>query len=552
MHKFFTRHNLQSDSGGNTDSYIAHSGNTALISGAILFQTVALSYILAAVTMLFGGVISCWMFPAAFLVSVAVSICFSPGCYRRVKALAVPAILIAVSVAVASFFEDNSYDGNWYHQEGVAAMLGGWNPYHMADSMPLSVWAIHYANGIETSAAVLSSFTGHIESGKAMNLLMLFATGLIVYSALRRSTDCKKSAIIAVFAVCNPVCITQMLTFYIDYAKYLYLLIALSALCRIYTCGRQKINWIMLSEVIIFAIATKFNAFFEMGVIISVALVAFWVQRKHDIAVKLLIVGALSAIVGTLVLGYHPYITNWISKGHPLYPLLGTGNIDIMTSNTPDVLQGVDRFSAFFKSLFSFKLASYDTRVGGFGPFMPLMFVASVIVFGYYRRSISKWVWLIVACVIASCFFFEQSWWTRYTCQLWLFPTAALYELLTQPHRNRFNRVLCYILLAAGAVNTASCITVTFVTTLNNTYKRHYIYRNFNGATIRAARVDLQTLRHLSEHDINVEEVSADSLDLDKCVDFYPGFTTLQLTEEDLDNIESISLSWYKRFSAWK
>lgn len=410
------------------------------LTSEMLLVTLFMTYLLSMCLLYAGLGVTVWTFPVSLISAVVIG-WFSRGeLTRKHYFMAVAGVLafVAVSILLSILISDYSYDGNMYHQEIVALLVSGWNLVDLpANSGEISLWAQHYAKALEVIESAVVSSVGLIESGKAVNLMLVASAAGFMYDFLHRrfpNLSVRSCCTVTVVALANPVCMAQLPTFYIDFGKYIYTLLAILLLIEWGGKVMPHRNMMLLSVVICLAVGTKFNAFFEMGVVIFAACMWLVMARDWRRALILASVAAFAAIVSVLI-AWHPYVTNFIDRGHPLYPLLGEGAVDIMTGNTPPEFMGHGRVVNFLISVAYPGAPTYDNRVGGFGPFMLLMLIISVYWIIRYRRVAGALSIYIAMWVVVSCFFFRESWWARYISQLWLLlPIAALTALRAGRH----------------------------------------------------------------------------------------------------------------------
>ena len=470
------------------------------IAGRFLFAMIVLSYVLATLNFFAGTSIRA-VFPVATLLS-AMYIFFTKGeFYDKCKAVAVSLLFVAASMALCAIMEDPSFDGNTYHQEEIALMLDGWNPVRDTPPAGTSLWAVHYAKGIEIIAASVAAFTGSIESGKSVNIILIAASFLLTYTFFRKN-ECmfsdRRCCVLSLAIIANPVGICQSLTFYVDYTKYYLLLltfIAVASLCRRFSSK----YCLLLSGSIILASAAKFNIFFEEGIAMAAMLLWLLIKRNFNTAVKIACVSLGAAIIG-LFLAFHPYVTNYMSAGHPLYPLLGEGAVDIMTSNTPAVYAGHGRIVNFFISYFTPAWPTISGSVNGFGVMLIPLLLLSVYVFAKFRHKIKAWEWYAITGILLSCFFYEQSWWARYNCQLWFIPCFAFYIVLSR----EATKLLANSLGLLFGVNIVLCAASIFFSSARLTAVRNCIYSTGRERTLIVDTMTPAALRHFKEKNIEV------------------------------------------------
>ena len=480
-----------------------------------LLGCVFFCYVFSVIPFYFGFSITEYVFPMAVLAGIVMGA--SVGDIRMKDRstgwIAVVLIVIVGSVLASGLVYDHSYDGLRYHQEIVASLMEGWNPLIANNEapVPVSLWSLHYAKAIEIAEASVGCFTGKIEMGKGVNLIMVMAVAFGVYAFLRENPASrfvkapepdsgwsrKKCVWLTIAIVSNPVVISQMITFYIDFYKYLYLIMALLGF-YLMSSGkgyRRAVGYIMLGMTLVMAMGTKFNFFFEAG--LWMILAYLWVCIKGDfIALKRLFLVSLCALAVGSVLAYHPYITNMLHCGHPLYPLMGAGAVDIMSDNTPDIFQGADRVTNFFVSLISVSFPVYDQRAGGFTIFMPFILLLSLFISFRMASKLKGVVWYIAVCVLLSCFIFEQTWWARYICHLWLFGVIFLVASQCRKDVKRCGTALSILMVCAGIF--------TFTTSLATEVTRgsylRYLFESCKEEKVTVCgSLPVQMKRHLDE-----------------------------------------------------
>ncbi|MDE6297043.1 MAG: hypothetical protein K2L89_04275, partial [Muribaculaceae bacterium] len=396
--------------------------------------------------------------------------------------------ITTLSLRVGETFYDYSYDGLRYHQNTIAALLNGWNPLNMESdpNAPAYIWSLHYAAGIEICEAAISSFAGRIEAGKGMNLIAVFAALTAVYGILRncgreiffreskhsfgrkqlrvaeeereeredergerRGFDWKKALLLSVVIVGSPVVTLQLFIYYVDFYKYIYLLLFLVGVVLVSSTKKRiwLLGCVMTGMTLVLAMASKFNFFFEAGVWTLLAL-AWGIFRKEWRFFKRLLTTAVLSLVIGLSLTIHPYFINYVDYGHPFYPLMGEGAIDIMSGNTPDIYEGYGRVANFFLSLVRLSVPTYDQREGGFTILMPIILLISLFIIIRNRKSIRPVIIYLYVWIILSCFFFEQTWWARYISQLWLVGGIGAIIGIAAEKRRTAGYILLWIMIA--------------------------------------------------------------------------------------------------------
>lgn len=431
-------------------------------TGLSLILSVVITFILSALGLMAGLPICGLDFPIAVGVSLIVAGCVCrPERSCLVWSSLLTSGIIAVALLIGCYTIDYSYDGLVYHQEIIALLCNGWNPYREGipfgpDGPLTSIWALHYAKGIEMTQTATVSFIGKLEGGKCINFIMTAGTAFIIgdFVALRNPSMSRRSILLITLAViANPVIWEQILTYYIDFYKYLYLLLLLVGIVEADSSDGQRriFGYLLIGTSVVMSVATKFNFFFEAGLWGLCALVWVLVTSSRQLFVRLLSVGLISFAVA-IALTFHPYVTNWLAAGHPLYPLMGEGAVDIMTDNTTEMFSGYDRVMNFFRSLVIPSMQiDVDQRNCGFTFFMPFILLLTLITAIRLRREVKGAVWFTATLCLLSCFLFEQTWWPRYICQLWLIPSLFLPQAVSSRSGRRSGRLTGLLMIFAGA-----------------------------------------------------------------------------------------------------
>lgn len=464
----------------------------------------------------------CYLAPTiGFAMGLAIGRCLFVGCiaaslatvwliWRRsvisAKAIGWGVLLTALAVVVAIVIQDHSYDGMLYHQSITVELMEGWNPLE-GSPVVANPYVSHYAKGMETAGAVVASCFGLVEAGKAVNLLLVMGSGCVVYAFLKRFYGLKglKNTLLTLFAIGNPVGMGQALTTYNDFACYYYILLTIIALA--WTEGKMS-KWLVVSlgGIIIMSCATKFTAFFYEGVALFAAFAWLVYRNQAKFVFRVALISLLISVVACLVVCYHPYVTNYQVAGHPFYPLMGEGAIDIMTSNTPDEILVNDRFTNFFKSILTVGQPKLDQRLGGFGPLMAIILALSLILIinkSLRQRKLTIYGYVALWAVV-SCFIFEQSWWARYVPFLWL---TGVCGILSTIDEKGWKMWLRRMVLWSGIFTAFIYLAPQVYLGLRLNVARHYVKDLSEETTVRVIRVTPAIRRHLEEQSIDYVEV---------------------------------------------
>jgi hypothetical protein len=435
--------------------------NTSLLMGLTLLVFTAATFVTATLSFLLGLSITVAHLYIAVGIT-AVFLWFMAKAYFPEKypvyfsiCLIVSTALFFIFLAVSGHFYDLSYDGQAYHQEAVIHLADGWNPFYDKplgeQGIPYAIWIDHYAKASEICAAVLYAVTGKIEFSKVFNFLLILGSFFLSFSALYACQPKKwvRSAVIALLLACNPVSIYQSLSFYVDgqLGSLLLCLVALGILIYL------ESNFYVIggfSLCLLLAMNNKFTAIAYAGILCVGLILALYITQKHALLKKLLIILSTTAVIGTLILGFNPYVTNTVKYHNPFFPLAGEDSRDVVAAFTPISFSTLNRFeqatvsyfskseenstdrdTTILKKPFTFnsaELQNYgapDTAIGGFGPLFSGAIVLSLIIlimaflFNIPRTLV---VFGLLAIMLASVFINYAAWWARYVPHLWIVP----------------------------------------------------------------------------------------------------------------------------------
>lgn len=468
--------------------------------------------------------------------------------------------IVFVSTAVSALFPDYSWDGNNYHQHTITALVNGWNPYHEPTASDnISIWSYHYAKCIEILATNIIAITGNIETGKAVNLILIFAAGALCFDAIKTfAPDSSKTSrlIFTILVAGNPVGIMQFMSYYIDYAFYYCLVIDIIAAVFMLKSGsfNTLLAWMMLACATILTIGTKFNAFFLQGVFFLAFIIYMPLKREFKLSGTISLYGFGLALTGILV-SFHPYVTNYLWKGSPLYPLIGADGmegIDIMTGNTPELYKGHGRLTNFLLSIFSVTIPNSDSRIGGFTPMFAILFPVSLIIISVawyksikHRAEMPAAVYISV-CVLLSCFIFKESWWARYNTQLWLIVPSAYYVLMKSGFKPLVAKWGKTMLATLGLMAMVLCMSFSVFMSVRLAIYRHYLFSIAERHDeVLVNPVYNSGIMMLRSNGINPVSADNDSIQGMKFISIYPVgtdndiyFLRVALTDEEVQELK--------------
>lgn len=490
-------------------------------TGLILVLSVTICYILSSVLFIAGIGISAAVLPSAFLIS-CIAAAYGNSLRNTVTGVISASAVWIICSYLCIVLYDTSYDGNMYHTEIVTDLFYGWNPYLDPSGITsIKLWTEHYTKAMETVGACLMSVTDRIQSAKAVMIVLACGVFLMLPELLRRLNprlSSRQSFLISLLTISNPVVLCQILRFYIDNVVYLTTVIAVVSGMLIAKGDRNRFfNYSLMAVAIVLAAGTKANAL--VYVVFTIICTMGWMFLYGDKKRILHFAGfcLIAGVVSVFGICWHPYVTNWISDGHPLYPLMGENPVDIMTHNTPEQFKGNNRIENFFRSVFSIKNPSVDQRSGGFTPFFILLFPISVLSIVYCSRKQRQFpvAAYTAVCVLASCFFFEQSWWARYIPQLWLLVPLSAYMLMLSG-KSRIAETGRKAIVSLGVSAGCLCLSISVVNAIWFTRQTDFMYDVLEGSTVPMMNGFPQIRRMFMEKNIPVRLYDEDKLTPDE------------------------------------
>jgi len=388
-------------------------------------------------------------------------------------------------IAISGSFFDLSWDGQTYHQGTIIQLANGWNPVYseVTGESSDSIWINHYSRGAEISAAAILKVTGNMEECKAINLLLIITTFLIAFATIILTSDIIKlryPLVLGFLISMNPVSIYQSLSFYVDGQ----LASAASCLlCLVLLLSKRSDILILISVISTIIIMTNikflgmvYALIFSIGILCWI----FMYQKEKFVLISKCLF--LSFLMGLLIVGYNPYVTNTLDHGNPLYPIIGS-DIDIITANKPVSFQNENSLKNLFSSIFSHPSAwinaaeykipfvfSYedlnefcysDVRVSGFGPLFSGAIILCLLnllailelkkIHHILKNPDTSIKFLTFVLILFSVLINPESWWARYVPQLWLIP---IFSVLLLPNlKNKLVNYSSYFLILTLLIN---------------------------------------------------------------------------------------------------
>ncbi|PAF43963.1 hypothetical protein [Helicobacter sp. 11S02596-1] len=436
-------------------------------------------FLLSSLGFLFGASIHVAYFYVAFFIALACLVYRNP--FYLVCVILFVCIL-GLSVLLALYLWDSSWDGRAYHQIGIEYLSNGWNPLYqkMQDLEALKPFLSHQIwveNYVKFSEIVASNFVlsfGDIEAGKALNYLFCAASffyGVGVLGSLKFGVY--KAVFLMILAVFSPVLFSQIHTYYVDGLLGCALVILFLNIIDLEN-KPNKAKYAIFVFVLVVASNIKLTGLAYVGVVgILYFLYRCFANKlafgssnglscnngggggfKKWFPKEIFISGCIGVVLIVLS-GANPYFTNISEKRSPFYPLLGKNKIDIITGNAPKIFEQLNTPEKLFVSLFSktqnisytspngpmWKMPFFrtknesgfgdpDVRIGGFGYYFGGVVILSVIFLYRIRREFAtpagKKFGLLFLLIGATIAINPESWWARYAPQIWLLPVVII------------------------------------------------------------------------------------------------------------------------------
>jgi hypothetical protein len=435
---------------------------------AILLLFLCLTHLGVLLCFSFGTSVSAFIVPGALSIALVIGYMLGRLAGLRGKTQIVPPAIslavAAISLPLAAAFFDMSWDGLWYHQKAVYQMAHGWNPLYepMREFSSFTTpWLRHYAKGPWYISLALLQFTHDIEWSKAAPWMMLAATFFSVLAAcIDYEMSRAKSALIAALVALNPVITCQLPTIQVDGLLASYMACFVAATFS-YFKRRSPLIVCVIAATAILCINVKFTGLVYLC-FISAAAGLYAIIKRRDVFLKYAVVQIVPYMLGIFLFGYNPYITNYVHRGHPFYPLMGTkafpshdqqGRDPVELYETPSNMKGSSAWYRHFCSIFGRPYNIYDgsavqlirpfeirwndveyfrfheLRIGGFGPLFSgaLIIGLFLLAIAMLRPGIPRGIVLLfIVTIIMSLMISRHTWWARFAPQVWWLPIVAV------------------------------------------------------------------------------------------------------------------------------
>lgn len=458
--------------------------------------------------------------------------------YLKLKSIAltisISIIIIIISTFISGKIFDYSWDGNSYHKSTIGMLADGWNPVYetmnefdknrgISDnrSDSFSLWGEHYAKASHIYAANVMALTHNVESGKSINIISMAILALFILSLLlKKNTQLLFSLVFTIIVITSATISSQYLTNYVDILVYIYMFLLIYIFIS-FEQDKQNQNNLILIYIMTLSIIIniKFSSFGYAGIYCLGFYLWYILRLKKDkIKVffnKFTMASVCAVILGVLVIGSSSYVKNYIEHGHPFYPIMGNGKVDIMTFNQPKSFEGksaIEKFAIatfskadnisyyddaepmykipFTVSLSELKLlSSCDLRISGNGLLFGGILIITIIVIIYklpklYNEDKKLFTTMIIPLVITIMLILamQDIWWARYFPQLHFVNFIAII-LLNMDQTNKA-RIIKYLILILLIVNNLSIFGASTM--------KSYIYTKETNEEFKQVKRELQ------------------------------------------------------------
>jgi len=430
-----------------------------------------------------------------------------------IKIIGLSLLVIIISTLISTFMFDRSSDGNTYHKDAVGVLKEGFNPVYESSSEIIkareddsknlteySIWTDHYAKANWIIGANFYSLTNNIESGKAMNLIIIYIVFGFIFSTLVEILNKKKSFIVSTLTVLNPITVAQMFTYYNDQLVCLLLFLSILFLIKLDKELDNKEAWFGYILSFILLANMKFNGLGYL-LVFSFLFVCRYLYKAYKnkeflkVFKKMCLIFIPLFVVSLVIVGYPTYIKNTIDHQNPFFPLYDDNGEDIITAQQPKRFLEMNNVEKLFYGTFSkannlrdndkteLKIPftvykdeltpamSNDLRISGWGILFSGLLLCSIIVFIKYYKDYKKESWILytLGITVLLLLVMSESWWARYTPHFYLFIILSLYILLKYGKHKKIN--FLYIILIS--VNTLLPLAGNSYYTLKNSIQIH-------------------------------------------------------------------------------
>lgn len=551
-----------------------HNSDKYFLLAFGLINLIGFTLLLCAFGLLVGLTISQWQFPIAFVLALIVNY-YAAGFFRGekvksfIKSSAAILALVIGSILFAGYFYDVSFDGQWYHEQTVYELGKGYNPVYQELPVPPNEQQIaekpgapainlkylninSFSKGTELTAAAIYRVSDRIETGKAVNIILLIASFFLCLALLYKVDKVSILAkwLLAIILAFNPIVVNELLSFCVDGLAGSLLLCLLVTFCLLLQ-SHNRYNLFLLAILIIITVNVKITSLVFAGMFCVGFLVVLLLFKNTVPLKKVIVTGIIATVTGILFCGFNPYVTNAIRKQNVFYglsetrdelariqaPIMANRNrveslfISLAAHEDHDEMK-INSLSQMLKVPFTFNKSDIvagtfsEIWFSGFGPFFSGALCVAIIIFiiglARFRKTIAfKLAGVASLIILLTVLIVPDCWWARFVPQLWLLPAIIL--VMADFISFRGKKIMKFILYLSLMLNVAWSLLIIVFTFVNSNridyqlqqvkalnqpvYLRYDNFRNFNTNLVRFNEAGIP----VSQKDIgghNVYEIS--------------------------------------------
>lgn len=440
-------------------------------------------------------------------------------------------IIFSVSCLLCGHVYDDSADGNGYHKFAIGLLKNEWNPIYDSQEKIINklnldaeenLWVEHYPKATWIYGANVYKLTNNIETAKTFNLMAVFTLFFVITYLINKIYQKKLIAIMLAIGACTfPIIWQQIFCLYLDGFIGIILLLLIIYFYLFIKNDQNKEYFLISVSLIIIISNIKYTGLFYAGIFCLGYYIYYLINKiknkDYKPLIKTTVLFAIVLLISLLIVGSNSYIKNLINKGNPLYPIVGKDKVDIITPQQPQLFVNKSPIEKNFYSIFSYT-ANYattfnqgtpklkipftsnmnnelpsiveDTRVGGFGIYFSGIFIISIIVIIVYiiskikNKEYEKLIFIGIPFIITVLlmFFFNESWWARYSPQTYFVVLMALFILLTSKIKKSY--ILATILLLLCSFNSVIIFRQMVKTKIPNSGQTRTNLENLENKTI--------------------------------------------------------------------
>lgn len=361
--------------------------------------------------------------------------------------------LLFIAFAYASMYHETCFDAIWYHHDAVYLLAKGWNPFYENLLPEQTAYCQYYLNhfpiGHWAYGAVVYAYSQHIEWAKGIALYSTIFTAFILSGGLLQQLF-KGNKIFLVFIgiliALNPLALLNFTTFYVD--GILANILSLAILFWLMVCKTPQLRFWVPAFILTCLLAYLKLTGTAFSILLLAVTACYLIITQKKQRIKWFLRFGLFSVVVYVVIGFHPFVSNYLHKGHPFFPAVPNSEINFFAeSNYPQNFIGKNRFEKFGMALFSkpgwwrtpessqykkpFEIVSDACYAYGFpdigamGTLFPELLCASLLLFviALFKTAEKqmRWKWLLgLLLFLGSVFINQEAWIFRYIPHLWL------------------------------------------------------------------------------------------------------------------------------------